>query len=259
MAIVKNAIPKIRTFIRIAKLCGLQGMGRFWLQYMTRADPFSLPISEIRRDLWLRRHNSDLDVLWEVFGERECDITLPGTAEPRFIIDGGAYAGYTTAYFAHRYPNARIVAIEPDPGNFNLLRKNCAPCENVTLINSALWSSSANLTLANSTPQSWSVRVREPQSHETGPVRGVTIPDLLQRFGVTAIDILKLDIEGAECEIFSNENDGWLERVHAIIIETHGKSCEDAVAKSTATHGFIATRKGEKKVLVKPPRDLAHG
>lgn len=243
------------SFIRVARLSGLPGLGSFWRQYMARVDPFCLPVSAIRRDLWLRRHNSDLDVLWEVFGKHECDVALQD--EPRFIIDGGAYAGYTTACFAHRYPDARIVAIEPDPDNFKLLSRNCAPYQNVSLVNKALWHTPEKLALANSTSQSWSIRARVPQAHETGPVQGVTIPDLMRQFDFRAIDILKLDIEGAETSIFSHKNNSWLGRVNVIIIETHGKDCEDAVFKATAPHGYTVSRKGEKKIFARSPRAFA--
>jgi FkbM family methyltransferase len=185
-----------------------------------------------------------------VFGEHECEISLP--EEPRFIIDGGAYTGYTTTYFANHYPHARIAAIEPDPENFDILRQNCSGYKNVTLIQGGLWVSAANLVLNNGTSKKWAVRLDEAQAQERGSIKGITISGLLQQSGFDIIDILKLDIEGAEERIFSDESDEWLKKVTAIIIETHGKDCEEAVFKATSRHDFIISRNGEKKVFIRP-------
>ena len=249
-AVVGRKANRIRLFFRMFRLGGTGGLAVFFSQYLRGADPIKVRVKEMAVRFLARRHNSDLDVLWEVFGEHECDISLPGRS-PRFIIDGGAYAGYTTAYFAHRYPEARIAAIEPDPDNFNLLKLNCGRYDTVTLIQGGLWPSAGNLVLANSTSQSWSVRVREARAQETGSVEGVTIPGLMKRTGFDQVDILKLDIEGAEEGLFSHETDEWLGSVNAIIIETHGKKCEETVLKAVSKHGFIMSRKGEKKIFIK--------
>jgi FkbM family methyltransferase len=236
------------------RLGGAGGLAVFLSQYLQGVNPIKVRVKEMEDRLLARRHNSDLDVLWEVFGEHECDVSLPYLS-PRFIIDGGAYAGYTTAYFAKRYPEARIAAIEPDPDNFSLLRRNCARYDNVTLVNGGIWPCAGTLVLANTTSQSWSVRLREAQGQETGSVKSVTISGLMKQFGFDRVDILKLDIEGAEEGIFSQGNDEWLGKVNAIIIETHGNKCEETVLKAIARHGFAMSRKGEKKIFVKSNND----
>ena len=79
---------------------------------------------------------------------------------PGFIIDAGANIGIASLYFLHQYPNARIVAIEPHPGNSELLRKNLAPyAERVTLLPKAPYGKAAGRLqlisggeMANSSP-----------------------------------------------------------------------------------------------------------
>jgi len=51
-------------------------------------------------------------------------------------------------------------------------------------------------------------------------VKALTVNDLLDNYGLERIDILKIDIEGAEKEVFSNSS-SWLGKVDAIIIELH--------------------------------------
>ena len=84
----------------------------------------------------LRARTSDLFVYDAVLVQKQYQCDLP--FEPRVIIDAGAHIGLTSAYFADMYPNARIVAIEPEPENFRLLERNIAPYKNVRTIRAAL-------------------------------------------------------------------------------------------------------------------------
>lgn len=53
--------------------------------------------------------------------------------EPQLIFDIGASVGYASIYFAEKYPAARIIAVEPEASNIELLRKNTAAYSNVTV------------------------------------------------------------------------------------------------------------------------------
>jgi hypothetical protein len=54
--------------------------------------------------------------------------------------------------------------------------------------------------------------------------------------------VLKLDIEGAEEALFSNNARSWLEKVDHIIVETHGPTCEKAVLEVLAASEWTARR-----------------
>ena len=58
---------------------------------------------------------------------------------PRVVVDAGANIGLSTVFFANKFPQAKIVAIEPEPSNFAMLRDNVAPYPNVTPVQAALW------------------------------------------------------------------------------------------------------------------------
>ena len=61
----------------------------------------------------IRPRTSDRYAFEQIF--LDDDYALPMGLQPRFVIDGGANVGYASIYFSNRYPNADIVAVEPDP------------------------------------------------------------------------------------------------------------------------------------------------
>lgn len=77
----------------------------------------------------------------------------------------------------------------------------------------------------------------------TGEVRAITVEDILERYALQRIDLLKIDIEGAELELFSAGDLTWLDRVDCIAIELHdhfrpgcGNAFFNAMTKGTWTY-----------------------
>ncbi len=179
-------------------------------------------VKSIGRNVVLRRGTSDLWCLQNVLLDGEYET--PFQVEPKLIIDAGANIGMATIFFAWKYPRARIVAIEPEVSNFDLLQRNCAGLSNVTLVNAALWPTQQTLAINDSAAEKWAFSVAEASSEtERGVVKAVTIPGLLRDLGADYIDLLKLDIEGAERELFKNGAESWLASVGQIIIELHDR------------------------------------
>jgi hypothetical protein len=60
------------------------------------------------------------------------------------------------------------------------------------------------------------------QTHTSsdGKTRGMTIPEIMTRYGMDRIDLLKMDIEGAELEVFEGWNE-WIDRIGSMVIEIH--------------------------------------
>jgi hypothetical protein len=97
--------------------------------------------------------------------------------------------------------------------------------------------------------------MRVQAAGKTGNVRAVTIAELLQRRSADWVDLAKIDIEGSERELFS-ENTGWLERVGALVLELHDRfrpGCRDALDDAIARSGvrFRELHKGEDVVLLR--------
>lgn len=189
--------------------------------------------------LLVRLGTSDIEVFVQVYGWRQYEWEF--TVAPRVIVDAGAYTGLSTAFFAMRYPDAKIVAIEPDDTNFGMLARNTARFANVHLLQAALWSESGMVSLMDPGDGAWGIRLTESAragASETAPsgkaVRAVTVPDVMQAHGLGRIDLLKVDIEGSEMEVFSHA-DPWISSVQAISVELHDRfkpGCSSAFFKA---------------------------
>src|SRR5688572_8636583 len=167
----------------------------------------SLWFKPLKRRLWFRPDETDSDVFHQVFVNELYSISLKRS--PKTIVDAGANVGYTTLFFASKYPNARIIAIEPSPRSVKLLRMNVAGLANVTIVEAALWAKTEDVLFKDLPGRSWAARVDEQGTYR---ISGISMQDLLDRHNVTEIDLLKMDVEGAEKEIFEQAQSGWLDR-----------------------------------------------
>jgi FkbM family methyltransferase len=201
-----------------------------------RAPPAStleVSLPGVRHPITIRPTKPDVLVLWQTFGLRQC--ALPLATRPTLILDAGANIGCTAVFLAETYPGARIVAVEPDPANAALARKNCAAHPNVEIVEGAVWPRSVRLEIENPQDESWAFRMREVPLESPGHgMRGLTIDELSKG---APIDLLKVDIEGGERALFSEEN-GWLARVGAMLVEVHGPDCTKTVAEAARATGF---------------------
>lgn len=178
--------------------------------------------------LIFRAHTSDTNVFSQIFIHREYRC-LDDVADAGLIIDCGANVGYSSAYLLSRYPLARLIAIEPDPSNYEILCKNLQPYgSRCTTMRSAVWSSSVPLVVSADQPGSqgeWMVTVRQATDGEKPTIEAVDIGTLLSRTGSDRISILKVDIEGSEAEVFAFNTEAWIDKVDNIVIELHGQVC----------------------------------
>jgi FkbM family methyltransferase len=217
------------------------------LDMITR-DAATLRFDGRRVRLAFRRSTSDRVVFQQVFIAGEYDHScLPTHA--RLIVDAGANVGYASVFFSRRYPTANVLAIEPEESNFRVLSRHVRVLPNVRPMKAALWHSPGRLHIINPTDQKWSFRVAESAK---GSVPAITVEDIL-RSQDQDIDILKIDIEGAEKELFENGADVWLPRVRTLILETHDRfkpGCSSAVDDTLSRFEHRRYRKGENEFFV---------
>jgi FkbM family methyltransferase len=193
--------------------------------------------------------SSDYDVIRQIFvGEQlkpACAVREPGV-----IVDCGANVGYASVYLLERFPNARVIAVEPAPDNADVCAKNLAPYgARATLLQAAIWPHCAQLRLVRGEfgdGREWSTQVREVPGAEEATVRAVDIPSLMRQHGITHIDLLKVDIEGGEVPLFNDERcRDWLGHVSNIAIELHGDECEKAFFGALSDFDYTVVRSGE--------------
>jgi FkbM family methyltransferase len=178
---------------------------------------FDLP--ELRAPIWLRQASTDAATFEQVFLHKQYHFPMP--QQPRVIIDGGANIGLASIAFALRFPGAKIIAVEPAESNFEMLTRNTAAYPSITPVHAAIWPERGWLGVADPGLGQWGIQVHADPAAGAERCPAIPIRDLLDKAGSAEIDLLKLDIEGAEEELFSREYEEWIERVNMIVIETH--------------------------------------
>lgn len=247
---------RVKRLLRYAERFGiLRGPRVLYKLLGSRAPLICVTIPQSKSPLLARAGTSDVPTFEQVFVWD--DYGLPFKLDPKLIIDGGANVGYASVYFANVYPSAHIVAVEPESSNFELLLENTSSYPNISAIQAAIWHKAVSLRIQNPEDEKWMFRVGESESEQAG-IRSITIRDILARSNATQIDILKLDIEGAEMEVFSFDYSDWLSRVKVLIIELHDHykpGCSESFYSAVSEFQFKEYRKGENVVLV---RDHQH-
>ena len=188
----------------------------------------------------LRWDSSDFLVFEQVFIKEEYAHLSDTNLLTPVIIDAGANIGCTTIYLKMLYPKARILSIEADPSNFIALEENIRLCglEGITCVSAAIWNVNGIVRLGRNfrDNRDWSVRVQEQGDI---PVSAKTMLTILEENKLERADILKMDIEGAELNIFSE--DVTIERVLStvkfIAIEVHD-DVEKKIEKLLTRMGF---------------------
>jgi len=180
--------------------------------------------------------------LYSVFVREDYGVEL--SPAPATIIDAGAYVGFSAIYFAEKYPAATILALEPEPSNFALLVLNVASYPNIIPLEQALWYRDCRLDLHDPGAGHWAFYVTPDESHAIRPraqVEAVTVRTLMERFAFNHVDLLKIDVEGAEKEIFEHAGD-WIEHVGAIFTELHDRlkpGCSEAFNRAVSSFGRV--------------------
>lgn len=162
----------------------------------------------------------------QIFIRHEYAAVCDRLKDQRVILDLGANVGYASAFFACRYPEARILAVEPDPRNFALCCENLRPYgERIRILQGAVWSSCSTLGLSYELGGGVAAQVVAVDRQEDGEVVAWDIPALLDIAQAETADLVKIDIEGSEAEVFATQAERWLPRVRNICIELHGARC----------------------------------
>jgi FkbM family methyltransferase len=240
------------------KIAGIGGIATYIHSKVTKnpASPRLRTVkhAELKAPVQLRIPSSDVLTYWQVFIDKEYEIST--NRDPKVIVDAGANVGLASIFFANRFPDARIFAIEPENSNFELLLKNVAPYKNIVPIHAALWNENKYISLVDPglgnsgfMTQDGTVGTTSfgQQLHLT---KAMTIDQIMKDWSIDRIDILKVDIEGAELEVFSDTS-SWIESVDSLIVELHERmrpGCKKSF--SDATEDFdIKWTKGENVIV----------
>ena len=199
----------------------------------------------------LRPVSSDSACYRQILGN-DAFQPLAGMSDVRLVIDAGANIGLSSLWFLDTFPDAEILAIEPEPGNFLAMCENLRPhLRRVIPLNAALWPGHSALIVEPGKyrdGREWATQVRECEPGECFSCFGFSVENLLKSTEQKRVDILKIDIEGAEAKLFAGNCD-WLENVRAMVVELHDDShfgpATPIFEQAIAGRGFEVTRRGE--------------
>lgn len=178
-------------------------------------------------DLYLRNKTSDLDVYHQIFIQKEYQKplsilkSLGFFSKSSLILDIGANIGLSALYFKQELNGAQIYAFEPFETNLSRIPKE------IESFQTGLWSKDTKLGINRNfrDGKEWSVQVVEDRNAD---INGKSLNTILTDLNIEVVDLLKVDIEGSEFEVFLNDKQmpENLKKVKAVVIEIHDE-CGD--------------------------------
>lgn len=229
----------------LGQTVGLQERLRLRTALLCRQSPVTtIRVPELRHPIGLRIDSSDQYVYEQIFTERQYEIDVP---TPRTILDAGANVGLATVWFANRFPASKILAIEPDEENFRLLQENTRSYPRVHCIQAGVWHRPAKLMRIIDGAKPWAYRFEE--TRQAPGVDAIGLDQAAEMLG-GQIDLAKIDIEGAERDVFRHPG-GWLEGVSTVLVECHDRTvpgCRQAVEEALPIERFERDWCGENLV-----------
>jgi FkbM family methyltransferase len=195
-------------------------------KFLHKARQVKVSIPGSKYPVILRLKTSDLDTYGKIFGEEEYRLEV--CKKPKVILDAGANIGLSAVYFANQFPQATIIAVEPEQSNFSLLRANTASYPNIIPIRAALWNKNELISLI-APPRSkewekWGFQTQSLEEKNTkeicDKIPAITVEKIMRDYQIEFVDILKIDVEGAEKEVFENSF-LWIDKIGIIVIELH--------------------------------------
>jgi FkbM family methyltransferase len=193
--------------------------------------PRPVPFRNLKHPILIRPGTQDAHTIINNVIRKEYDQVNLTTA-PLWMIDAGAYIGDTSAYFLSRFPGLKIVALEPNPSAYEMAKQNLKPYgDRAILLQKGLYIIDG---------------VAFFSGNDTGAAIGetgfkidcTTILSLIEKYSIPRIDILKMDIEGAEGAIFGSNPENWLNRIDILIIEIHGSHLIPSISRVLTENGF---------------------
>ncbi len=210
-----------------------------------------------RYPIFIRTNSSDVCLIFSISLAGEYDLKYPMNMMDKVtIIDAGANIGLFSIEMANKFPESSILAVEPDLENYKLLEKNTKGYPNIICINKGLWSEECWLKVHTELP-AYGITV-EKVDKQNADIEAIDVNYLIQKYNLSTIDIMKMDIEGSEYQIFTNNNQMWISMVRMFIIESHEylfPGCRKQIDRVlTTNYNFELFEHGEDTIYIAPKR-----
>ena len=197
----------------------------------------------------------DIGITKSIFGFQEYLLPPIENFEPKLILDCGGNIGCAAVYFAVKYPSAQIYSVEPEKDNFKMLKFNTALYDNIHPIKSALWNKETFIRVEDRGFGIQGFMTFETTADDPDAFKTITVGKLLAESGFDEIDFLKVDIEGAEKEVFGAPDvDEWLSKVKVLVIELHDRmkrGCSYEFFKAVSKYKWFFAFRGENLIFIR--------
>jgi FkbM family methyltransferase len=169
---------------------------------------------------YCRKKDEDLHIISEQYENRTLSLFKSLAKKSKIIIDVGAHIGKYTI-IASKLTKGKVIAIDPSKDNFHILKKNILlnKCKNVLAFNLAVTNKNKKVKLYKpGTSVYYTIRKIKNSSWEL--VNGVSLDYLLKRLKIKKVDLIKIDVEGAELDVIEGFKRYLIShRVDRLIIE----------------------------------------
>ena len=219
----------------------------------TQQSTIKAKIPDSNTYLLLRLFLADLKTFYDIFLDNNYDFDCESA---KYIIDAGAHIGLSAVFFACKYPEAKILSIEPEDSNYEMLVSNTKHFPNIKTIKAALWSHRTLVNIANPKAASWAFQMSE--TADKNEIIAINVEEAMFELDTDYIDILKMDIEGSEIEVFQSSG-SWIDRVKFIILELHDKhypGCTQAMENAIQGRNILRQTHGDNTLLTQQNHNL---
>lgn len=218
--------------MKLKHYLGFKTAVNVFFQKMIVVGPITVPF--LLYPFQLRKNDfADNQIFNEIILKRSYSGLIKEKTEVSRIIDLGANIGLSAASFLSEYPDSEVVLVEPDDSNFTLLLNNMNKYntnkKRAHFFHTAIYNKTKELELIDSNTGSHGYRVIESGKSSSNKtlISPVTIPDILELMNWERVNLIKIDIEGAEKELFERNN-YWIGKTDFIVVETHDRFKPDS-------------------------------
>src|SRR6266446_8444807 len=190
------------------------------------------------RDIFYRSGTTDPFVLYQVLlrSGKKAEYYVPPALRPKIILDIGSNIGASIIYFHRQFPDASILGFEPHPDTFRILQENVAHLRGVTIFNYGLGATHQAIAVRADKVNFGAFSTGGPFKDRGHPAATVEcevrrLDDVLREIGITQVDLIKIDCEGAEADVFSTLPDEILHHCQWIVGEFHDHTGFEVLAR----------------------------
>jgi len=247
---MKNPFRLILILNNHLNILGIGGILFLIKRILYRDKIIEIRVKGYLHPIFLRNNTSDITVFYQIFFEKSYAVDY--RIAPKIIIDCGANIGLASIFYKIRFPNSVIYAIEPETSNFNLMLRNTEGSKNIICIKGGIWNKQTNLLIDNDISGNWGFKVNEVNYSNNNTVSGISIPYLMEQYRFDEIDVLKIDIEGSEKEMFESNFKSWLPKTKVLLIELHDghrKGATKSFFQAINNYNYSMVRKNENLIF----------